>query len=74
MSNLFYHKDLTKVQWNKIKFIFEKQNKKSGVRWRPPHFGKWNSVYHTFRRWAKQGIFEKILQIVNKSSENTRLI
>ena len=28
MSKLFYHKDLTKVQWNKIKFILEKQNKK----------------------------------------------
>ncbi len=95
MSNLFYHRDLTKAQWNKIKFIFEKQKKKgrptlnplnvfkailwilkSGARWRdlPTHFGNWNSVYHTFRRWSKQGIFEKILQIVNKSGENTRLI
>ena len=46
------------------------------ARWRdlPPLFGNWNSIYHTFRRWAKPGIFEKILQIVNKSSENTRLI
>ena len=23
MSNLFYHKDLTDAQWNKIKFVFE---------------------------------------------------
>ena len=95
MSNLFYHKDLTKIQWNKIKFIFEKQKKKgrptldalkvfkaivwmlkSGARWRdlPPHFGNWNSIYHTFRRWSEQGIFEKILQIVNKNSQNTKLI
>lgn len=28
MSNLFYPRDLTKAQWNKIKFIFEKQKKK----------------------------------------------
>lgn len=28
MSNLFYHRDLIKAQWNKIKFIFEKQKKK----------------------------------------------
>ena len=95
MSNLFYHRDLTKAQWNKIKFIFEKQKKKgrptlnplnvfkailwilkSGARWRdlPTQFGNWNSIYHTFRRWSEQGIFEKILKIVNKSNEKTRLI
>ena len=46
------------------------------ARWRdlPPHFGNWNSIYHTFRRWAKPGIFKKILQIVNKNSPNTKLI
>ena len=46
------------------------------ARWRDLllHFGNWDSIYHTFRRWAEQSIFEKILQIVNKSSENTRLI
>lgn len=49
---------------------------KSGARWRdlPPHFGNWNSIYHTFRRWAKLGIFEKILQIVNKNNQNSKLI
>ncbi len=27
MSNLFYHKDLTEAQWNRIKFIFERPEK-----------------------------------------------
>ena len=31
-------------------------------------------IYHTFRRWDKLAIFEKILQIVNKNSQNTKLI
>ena len=49
---------------------------KSGGRWRdlPPHFGNWNIIYHTFRRWAKLGIFEKILQIVNKNNQTSKLI
>ena len=49
---------------------------KSGARRRdlPPHFGNWNSIYHTFRRWAKLGIFEKILQIVNKNNQTSKLI
>ena len=32
------------------------------------------SVIGTFRRWAKKGIFEKILQVVNKNSQDTKLI
>ena len=37
---------------------------KSGARWRdlPPHFGNWNSIYHTFRHWAK------------KNSQDTKLV
>jgi len=27
MSNLFYHKDLTDAQWNRIKFLIDKREK-----------------------------------------------
>lgn len=27
MANLFYHKELTEAQWNKIKFVFEEKPK-----------------------------------------------
>jgi transposase len=36
---------------------------RTGVPWRdlPPFFGKWNSVWKRFRRWAKAGVWERIL-------------
>ena len=35
-----------------------------GGPWRdlPPGFGNWNSVFRRFRRWAKDGVFERIFQ------------
>jgi transposase len=40
---------------------------RTGVPWRdlPPAFGKWNSVFQRFRRWAKKGVFERIFQALS---------
>ena len=36
----------------------------SGAKWRyiPTEFGNWNSIYHKFRSWCDEGVFENILQ------------
>ena len=36
---------------------------RTGAPWRdiPPFFGVWNSVWQRFRRWAKAGVWERIL-------------
>jgi putative transposase len=36
---------------------------RTGSPWRDlsPFFGKWNSVWKRFRRWAKAGVWERIL-------------
>ena len=35
---------------------------RTGVPWRdlPKAFGKWNTVFKRFRRWAKTGVFERL--------------
>lgn len=35
----------------------------SGAQWRdmPERYGKWETVYGRFRRWSREGLFEKIL-------------
>ena len=38
-----------------------------GGPWRdlPPGFGNWNSIFRRFRRWAKEGIFDRIFETVS---------
>jgi len=35
----------------------------SGAPWRdmPERYGRWQSVYHRFRRWTRDGLFERML-------------
>ena len=37
---------------------------RTGLPWRdlPPDFGKWNSVFQRFRRWAVAGVFDRIFE------------
>ena len=38
---------------------------RTGVPWRdlPERFGRWNSVWRRFDRWAKQGIWRAVLEV-----------
>ena len=49
---------------------------KSGARWRdlPAHYGNWNSIYHKFRLWGSQGLFERLLKIVNADANHFTLL
>ena len=48
----------------------------SGAAWRdlPPHFGNWNSIYHKFRLWCTDDIFENILQALIADTEKYLLV
>ena len=40
---------------------------RTGSPWRdlPPEFGRWNSVFQRFRRWALKGVFNRIFQTLS---------
>ena len=48
----------------------------SGAAWRdlPPQFGNWNSIYHKFRLWCAQGVFENILKVLVNDTEKYLLV
>ena len=49
---------------------------RAGAPWRdlPPVFGKWNSVFQRFRRWAKKGVWERIFQALVENPDFEYLI
>jgi transposase len=40
---------------------------RTGSPWRdlPGTFGKWNSVFQRFRRWAHKGVFERLFEVLS---------
>ena len=48
----------------------------SGAPWRdlPPHYGNWNSIYHKFRLWCAQDVFENILKVLVADTEKYLLV
>ena len=49
---------------------------KSGGRWRdlPSRYGNWNSVYHKFRQWCAQKVFENILKAMVADTDKYLLV
>lgn len=48
----------------------------SGAPWRdlPVQFGNWNSIYHKFRLWCSQNVFENILKALVKDTEKYLIV
>jgi transposase len=49
---------------------------RTGAPWRdlPPEFGRWNSIYRRFWRWAKRGVWSRILEKVIEDPDLEHLI
>ena len=49
---------------------------RAGAPWRdlPDEFGKWNSVFTRFRRWAKKGVWERIFNALIEDPDFEHLI
>jgi len=48
----------------------------SGAAWRdlPPQFCNWNSIYHKFRLWCADDVFDNILQVLASDTEKYLLV
>ena len=49
---------------------------RAGAPWRdlPDEFGKWNSVFRRFRRWAKKGVWKRIFTELGENPDLEYLI
>ncbi len=44
---------------------------RTGAPWRdlPLLFGNWNSAFRRFRRWAKNGVFERLFEVLSEEPD-----
>lgn len=49
---------------------------KTGIAWRdlPERYGKWNTVFQRFNRWAKAGIWERIFKDLNDQDHGLKML